>query len=80
MTRITKADLKSLSYSICVLYEVKKNTVLPAACDVIDKHVHRLRKIQLLLVEAITQQTMTFPQSIQAGIDDKHSSHPFCSK
>ncbi len=80
MIRITKADMKSISYAICVLTEVKRNTVDPRYIEQVVNHVHRLRKVQLLIVAALSQDLLSFDRSIREGIDSSHSSHAFCSK
>ena len=68
MIKITQADHQSFSFAICVLKELAENTADHEKSELIKAHAMRIRKVQLVLVAAITQPNLSFTEFLQTGI------------
>lgn len=75
MIKITKADHQSFSFAICVLRELAENTADPVKSKLIKAHAMRIRKVQLVLVQALTQPTLSFMEFLQTGISEDNPLH-----
>jgi hypothetical protein len=70
--KITRKDLKSLRFAMCVLEEIERQTVTPEQRLQTKKHKERLRKLHLMLLQVCSQPTFELMKLCQFGIPNEH--------